>query len=297
MRIAVVALGGNAILTPSEKGTVQEQLKHVRDTVKQLKTLLREYRIAILHGNGPQAGNLLIQQERAKEEIPPMPLDVCDAMTQGQIGYFLQMSIRNILKKPVVSVVTQVLVDENDPAFRNPTKPVGPYYPKKIFKHMIKEPEGWRRVVPSPKPKKIIEIDEIESLVKRGVMVIACGGGGIPVIMKNGKLVGVEAVVDKDYASQKLASQLKAECLIFLTDVEYVYLNYRKKNQTPLRRITVKEALKYLKEGHFKEGSMKPKIEASINFLKRGGKKAIITHLLSLKEALNDKTGTAISHH
>lgn len=295
MRIAVVALGGNAILKPKEKGTIQQQLKNISETVKQLKVLLRKYRLVITHGNGPQVGNLLLQQEKLKKKISPMPLDVCDAMTQGQIGYFLQASVKNLLKKPAVSVITQILVDEKDPAFNNPTKPIGPYYSRKIFKHMIKESEGWRRVVPSPKPKKIIEIDEIKALVEKGFIVIACGGGGIPVIMKNKKLSGIEAVIDKDYASQKLASQLKAKCLFFLTDVEYVYLNYRKKNQEPLRRITAQEAIEYLKVGHFKEGSMKPKIEASIEFLKNGGKKVIITHLLSLNKALKGKTGTIIT--
>jgi len=187
------------------------------------------------------------------------------------------------------------LVDKKDPAFKNPTKPIGPYYPKKTSKNMIKEVEGWRRVVPSPKPKRIIEIEEIKTLVKKGVILIACGGGGIPVVMKKRKLVGVEAVIDKDYASQKLATQLKAECLIFLTDVKYVYLNYEKKNQKPLRRITLKQTKKYLKEGHFKEGSMKPKIESSIDFLKSGGKKVIITNVSSLKKALDNKDGTIIT--
>ena len=295
MRIAVIALGGNAILTPDEKGSVKEQLKRVQNTVKQLKVLLEKYRLVITHGNGPQVGNLLIQQELAKKKIPPMPLDVCDAMTQGQIGYFLQMNVRNQLERPVISVVTQLLVDENDPSFKNPTKPIGPYYHKKILKKMIKEPEGWRRVVPSPKPKKIIEIDEIKTLVNKEVIVIACGGGGVPVIMKKRKLTGVEAVIDKDYASEKLATQLKAECLIFLTDVDYVYLNYGKRNQKPLKKITMKQAEKYLREGHFKEGSMKPKIEASIDFLKNGGKKAIITNLLDIEKTLSSKSGTIIT--
>jgi len=297
MRVAVVALGGNAILTANEKGTVKQQIKNVQETVKQFKFLLKKYKIVITHGNGPQVGNLLIQQEKNKQKIPPMPLDVCGAMTQGQIGYFLQMSIENQLKRPVISLVTQVLVDKKDPSFKKPTKPIGPYYPKKILKKMIKEPEGWRRVVPSPKPKDIIEIEEIKTLVKNGVIVIACGGGGVPVLMKKGKLIGVEAVIDKDYASQKLATQLKAECLIFLTDVDNVYLNYGKRNQKPLRRITKKDVERYLREGHFKEGSMKPKIEASIDFLKNGDKRVIITSLFNLERALNDKAGTIITSH
>jgi len=297
MRIAVVALGGNAILTSDESGTVKEQVRDIKTLVNQLKVLLKKYRVVLVHGNGPQIGNLLIQQERTKKEIPPMPMDVCDAMTQGQIGYFLQNTIWNQLKKPVTSVVTQILVDKNDTSFQNPTKPVGPYYPKKIMKNMIKEMEGWRRVVPSPKPRKIIEIDGIKDLVKRGLIVIACGGGGIPVVQRNKKLTGIEAVIDKDYASEKLATQLKAETLIILTDVDYVYLNYGKNNQKPLKKITVREAIKYLKKGHFKEGSMKPKIEASIEFLRKGGKKVIIAELLSLEKALKNKAGTVITRY
>jgi carbamate kinase len=296
MRVAVVALGGNAILKSNERGTFQQQINNINKTVKQLKVLLKKYRIVITHGNGPQVGNLLLQQEKYKEKIPPMPLDVCDAMTQGQIGYFLQMSLRNQLKKPVTTLVTQILVDKKDPAFKKPTKPIGPYYPKKIFKNMIKEPEGWRRIVPSPKPKKIIEIEEIKNLVKKDVVVIACGGGGIPVVLKKRKLTGIEAVIDKDYASQKLATALDAEALFILTDIDYVYLNYGKENQKPIKKITVKEALKYLKEGHFKEGSMKPKIEASIEFLRKDGKKVIITELSSLEKALKNKTGTIITN-
>jgi len=295
MRVAVVALGGNAILKSNEKGTFQQQLRNINKTVKQLGILLRKYRIVITHGNGPQVGNLLLQQEKSKQKIPPMPLDVCDAMTQGQIGYFLQMSLSNQLKKPVTTVVTQILVDKKDSAFKKPTKPIGPYYSKKILKNMIKEEEGWRKVVPSPKPKKIIEIEGIKNLVKKDVIVIACGGGGIPVVIKKRELTGIEAVIDKDYASQKLATELKAENLILLTDIDYVYLNYGEKNQKPLKKITAKEATKYLKKGHFKEGSMKPKIEASVEFLKKGGKKVIITELLSLEKALKNKAGTIIT--
>jgi len=292
MRIAVVALGGNAILKSDEKGTFQQQLRNINRTVKQLRLLLKKYRIVVTHGNGPQVGNLLLQQEKSKQKIPPMPLDVCDAMTQGQIGYFLQMSLRNQLKKPVTTVVTQILVDKKDPAFKKPSKPISPYYSKKLSKNMIKEEEGWRKTVPSPKPKKIIEIEGIKNLVKKGVIVIACGGGGIPVVLKKGKLTGIDAVIDKDYASQKLATALKAEILILLTDIDYVYLNYGEKDQKPLKKITVKQATKYLKEGHFWEGSMKPKIEASIGFLRRGGKKVIITELLSLEKSLKNKAGT-----
>ena len=299
----IVALGGNAFLKTGQKGTIKQQINTVRETCKQISRMIQEgYQVTLTTGNGPQVGALALQNEIAKKQVPPMPLDVLVAESQGLIGYLIQQQLMIELKRiglniPVTTLLTQVLVNKNDPAFKNPTKPIGPYYPKKTSKNMIKEAEGWRRVVPSPKPKSIIEIEEIKTLVKKGVIVIACGGGGIPVVKKKGKLVGVEAVIDKDYASQKLAIQLKAECLIFLTDVKYVYLNYEKKDQKPLRRITLKQGKRYLKEGHFKEGSMKPKIEASLDFLKSGGKKVIITNVSSLKKALKNKSGTIITSH
>jgi len=231
MKIVVVALGGNVVITPKEKGTPVQQLRHIDNTVSHLKRLIRKYRLVITHGNGPQVGDLLIQQEMGKKKVPAMPLDVCGAMTQAQLGYWLQRCLKNKLNKQAVTVVTQVLVDKKDPDFKRPTKPIGPYYKKKIMRKMVKEPEGWRRVVPSPKPKKIIEIDEIKALVKKGYVLIACGGGGIPVVRERGKLKGVEAVIDKDRSAQRLANQLKADTLILLTDVPYVYLNYGMKNQ------------------------------------------------------------------
>jgi carbamate kinase len=290
MKLAIVALGGNAVITPKEKGTLEQQLKHINHTVSILKPLISKYKLVITFGNGPQVGNLLIQQ-KATKEVPAMPLDICDAMTQGQLGYLLQKSIQNILKKKAVTVITQIEVDKKDKAFQNPTKPIGPYFKKKIEKQMIKEPEGWRKVVPSPKPKRIVEIEEIRALVKQGYVVIACGGGGIPVA--DGK--GVEAVIDKDYASQLLASQLKADLLIFLTDTDYVYFNYGNKNAEPIARIKAKEIRKTLISlpEEFKEGSMKPKIEASIEFLKKG-KKVIITKPELLDKALEGKAGTVI---
>lgn len=288
MKIAVIALGGNALITPKEKGTLEQQMRHIDKTVSHLKKLSKKYKLVITHGNGPQVGDLLIQQHSTKE-IPSMPLDVCDAMTQGQLGYLLQKSIQNILNKKAVTVVTQILVDKKDPAFKKPTKPIGPYYKTKIEKNMIKEPEGWRKVVPSPKPKQIIEIDQIKSLIKNYI-VIACGGGGVPVI-KEKELKGIEAVIDKDYATELLASELKADLLIFLTDVDSVYLNYGSRNPISIAEMNVKEAKKLMR--HFKEGSMKPKIEASINFLKKG-KKVIITKPELLDKALERKVGTVI---
>jgi carbamate kinase len=288
MKIAVIALGGNALITPKEKGTIEQQMKHIDKTISHLKNLSKKYKLVLVHGNGPAVGNLLIQQEKGKP-IPPMSLDVCDAMTQGHLGYLLQKSVQNILNKKAITVVTQVLVNKNDSAFKKSTKPIGPYYKTKIEKNMIKEPEGWRRVVPSPKPIKIIEIEQIKSLIKNYV-VIACGGGGVPVIRENG-LKGIEAVIDKDCATELLASELKADLLIFLTDVDSVYLNYESKNPIAIAEMNVKEAKKLMK--HFKEGSMKPKIEASINFLKKG-KKVIITKPELLDKALEGKAGTVI---
>jgi len=294
MKLAVVALGGNALIHPKERGTAVRQITHVNETISRLKSLAERFSIVLVHGNGPQIGNLLLQQEHYKQIIPEMPLDTLDAMTQGQLGYWIQQSVENILKKNAVAIITRVLVNKRDSAFKNPSKPIGPYYKQKIFPNMIKEPEGWRRVVPSPKPIEIIDIDEIKNLVRKNFVVIACGGGGIPVVKKKNKFIGVEAVIDKDYATQKLATQLKAEMIIFLTDVDYVYLNYGKSNQKPLRRLNVKDAIKYLKENQFKEGSMEPKIEASIEFLNKGGKKVLITSPEKLNSTLKGKTGTVI---
>ena len=288
MKIAVVALGGNALQPANEKWTYEELVKNINKTVFYLKPLASKFKIVFSHGNGPEVGNLLIQQHSTKE-VPAMPLDICDAMTQGQLGYLLQKSIQSILKKKAVTLVTQVEVDKNDKAFQNPTKPIGPYYKEKIERQMIKEPEGWRKIVASPKPKRILEIEEIKTLIKQGYIVIACGGGGIPVA--NGK--GVEAVIDKDYTTQLLASQLKADLLIFLTDVDSVYLNYESKKPIAIRKMKVKDAKKLMK--HFKEGSMKPKIKASIEFLKKG-KKVIITKPELLEKALEGKAGTVIEN-
>lgn len=294
MRLAVIALGGNSLIRPKEKGTAQRQIVRIDKTISYLKPLIKKFSLVLTHGNAPQAGSLLIQQEKSKRIIPQMPLDTLDAMTQGELGYWIQQAVENVLKKNGVTIVTRILVNKNDKAFKHPTKPIGPYYQKRNFRNMIKEPEGWRRIVPSPKPAEIVDVKEIESLVRKKFIVIACGGGGIPVIKHSNKFIGVEAVIDKDYATEKLASQLKADMIIFLTDVDYVYYDYGKKSQKPLRRLTVKNAIKYLKENQFKEGSMKPKIEASVEFLRKGGKKVLITSPEKLNLALKGKTGTVI---
>ena len=294
MKLAVIALGGNALIHPKERGTAIKQIKHVTETICSLKTLTKKFSIVLTHGNGPQVGNLLIQQERGRQILPEMPLDTLDAMTQGQIGYWIQQAIENIWKKNAVTIVTRVLVDKKDPAFTNPTKPIGPYYKEKIFPSMIKESEGWRRVVPSPKPVRIEDIQEIKNLARQKFIVIACGGGGIPIVKERGKLVGVDAVIDKDYSTAKLATQLKADYIIFLTDVPHVYLNYGSRTQKPILKLDIDGAEILLASGEFKEGSMKPKIEASIDFLKHGGKKVIITSVQEINSALAGRGGTTI---
>ncbi|MDD5022642.1 MAG: carbamate kinase [Candidatus ainarchaeum sp.] len=293
----VIALGGNAILQKGDKGTEEEQRNNVYKSCKQIAKLIEKgYEIVITHGNGPQVGNLLIQQESAKKQVEKMPLDVCDAMTQGQIGYWIQQSLEEITGKETSTIITQVLVDKNDTAFKKPTKPVGPFYEEKIEEGMIFDAgRGYRKVVPSPEPIRTIEIESIKKLLKQNVIVIASGGGGIPIIEEKGKYKGVEAVIDKDRASQVLGNELKSEILIILTAVSNVYLNFHKPNQKALYNIDLEELKVYLKEGHFAEGSMKPKIEAAIKFVEKGGKKAIITSLDKVVEALEGEAGTIIT--
>ncbi len=294
MKSAVIALGGNALIHPKERGTAERQMLRLNETISHLKPLVKNFSPVIVHGNGPQIGNLLLQQEHYKNIIPEMPLDTLDAMTQGQLGYWIQQSVENILKKNAVTIVTRVLVDKNDPAFKKPTKPIGPYYKRKIFSNMVKESEGWRRIVPSPKPVKIVDVQEIVSLVKKKFVVIACGGGGIPVIEHKKMFTGVEAVIDKDLSSAKLALQLKSSYLIFLTDVPHVYLNYGTKLQKPILKLNRDAAEVLLDSGEFKEGSMKPKIKAAVDFLRNGGKKVIITSVKEITSALSGKGGTTI---
>ena len=314
VKTILIALGGNAIKKADEMGTAEQQFRNVRETCKHiLEIIKRGYKVVITHGNGPQAGNLLIQQEEASKIVPPQPLDVIGAMTQGQIGYMLQQTLITYLKKarlniPVATVLTQVLVDKNDPDFMDPSKPVGPFYTKEKAERLAKKkgyiikkvrPVGekaYRRVVPSPDPIAIIEQGTIKRLVDAGVIVIASGGGGIPVVLKeDGSLEGIEAVIDKDLAGERLAEVVNADIFLILTDVEKVKLNYGKPNERDIDRMTLAEAQKYLKEGHFLPGSMKPKIIACIRFLKSGGKKAIITSLNKAVEALEGKTGTLIT--
>lgn len=313
----LVALGGNAIKQANEKGTAEEQFRNVMITaehvVNMVKQLGKDDRLIITHGNGPQSGNLALQQDIAKSEIPAQPLDVVGAMTQGQIGFMFQNSIENIMaakgmKVPVVSVVNQVLVDKSDLEFvgENASKPVGNFLTEEEAMKMKNEkgwivkkvkpnaPKPWRRTVPSPDPISNVEAEAIKILVNAGAVVIASGGGGIPVIKEDGKLRGVEAVIDKDLAGERLAEVVEADTFLILTDVEKAKLNYGKQDERSIDRMTVAEAKKYLAEGHFLAGSMGPKIKACIRFLEWGGKEAIVTSLDKAVDALEGRTGTRI---
>jgi carbamate kinase len=308
----MIALGGNAIKQPDEKGTFEEQMRNVATACNQIAEVARRgYEIVITHGNGPHVGNLAIQQEQCADIVPPQPLVVLGSMTQGQIGYMIQQSLGNTLGehgKEVVTVVTQVLVDNNDPDFTDPHKPVGPFYTENEAKTLATKhrwvvrkvrPNGerrWRRVVPSPVPKRIVEGKAIRKMVDSGMIVIASGGGGIPVILcEGGQLKGVDAVIDKDRAGEVLAEEVGADILMILTDVDYVKLDYGKPNERTIREMTTSQAKKYSEEGHFLPGSMGPKVEACITFVERGGKKAIITSLRGATDALEGKAGTTIS--
>ncbi|MFQ5892568.1 MAG: carbamate kinase [Candidatus Methanofastidiosia archaeon] len=308
-KLILVALGGNAILKKRDSGSYEDQLKNVRKTCKSLAGLMEAgYRLLITHGNGPQIGNILLQNDVAKHIVPPMSMDVCGAQSQGLIGYMIQQSLQNEfsrrgIKTSVATLITQVLVDEKDEAFKNPTKPIGPFYEREEAERLEREKgyhitedsgRGYRRVVPSPKPKKIVEAECIKKLLKKGFVVIASGGGGIPVVRKNKILIGVEAVIDKDLAGERLAEEVGANILLCLTDVERVYLNYGKPNQKPIDKMSLKEAERYIREGHFGKGSMEPKIIASIRFIKDGGERAIISSLDKAPSSLRGKAGTTI---
>lgn len=314
-KLLVVAFGGNAFQSKSDRGTPHEYWRNAERASKLIVELVSEgYKIVITHGNGPQVGIMaewMLAGLKLKN-LPPMTLDIAGAMTQGWLGYLLQQTIYNNLleanllgskAKGVITVITQVLIYKDDPAFKNPTKYIGPWYEEGEAKKLMNE-YGWimkpdprggiRRVVPSPDPVNHVEISAVRKLIDEGFIVIASGGGGIPVTEVNGRLFGVEAVVDKDLAGERLASALGASVFMVLTDVDRVYLNYGKINQTPLDTITISEAEKYLMEGHFAEGSMGPKVLACIRFIRNGGKVAIIGHLYRGIEALRGESGTRI---
>ena len=310
--LTVIALGGNAILQPGQKGTFEEQMANVRVTCEQFvqMVLSGQYKIIITHGNGPQVGNILLQNEVGKDVAAPMPLDVCGAESQGLIGYMIQQTLHNLLAEhgrpdiPIATVVTQVVVNQNDPAFRDPTKPVGPFYEEAQARQLAEKKgyhiredagRGWRRVVPSPDPIEIFEKDAIRQLIDARTIVIASGGGGIPVIKKDGHLIGVEAVIDKDLAGQRLAADVDAKIFLILTDVEQVMLNYNTPQQKGLARVALEEIKRYDVEGHFAKGSMAPKVRAAIRFIEAGGERAIIASLDHAMDALEGKAGTTIT--
>lgn len=306
----VLALGGNAIIRAKEKGTRDEQWHNIEKTCSNIAALIKQgHRIVITHGNGPQVGNILIKNEMAKDIVPQMPLDVIVSNTQGGIGYGILQTMENYcasigLNIPIIALVTQVVVDPEDAAFKNPTKFVGMFYSKEEAeslaiqkKYIMKEdfPRGWRRVVPSPKPIEIVEGNIIKQLVNEGILVIAVGGGGIPVMRTPNGLIGIEAVIDKDLASEKLAAEIGADALFLLTEVERVCINYGTSEQQELKEMTVREALEYHAQGQFPSGSMGPKIEAAVEFagLKKGNE-AYIVSMEKAHLAFSNESGTVI---
>lgn len=311
-KLAVVAIGGNSLIKDNTRVTVQDQYEAAKETCYYIADMIEQgWTVAIGHGNGPQVGFILRRSEIAHKVagMHEVPLDVCGADTQGAIGYALQQNLQNEfrrrgLKKQAATVVTQVVVDRNDPSFKNPTKPIGGFMTEEEAKRRAQEEgwtvvedagRGWRRVVPSPIPQRIVELDVVKTLLDAGIITITVGGGGIPVIEdEDGNLKGIAAVIDKDYAASLLARSIGADLFLISTAVDKVYLNYNKPDQRPIDVMTVSEAKRYIAEGHFAKGSMLPKIEAIIWFLEAGGKEAIITSPENIARALRGETGTRI---
>ena len=307
----VIALGGNALQSGNAAPTAEAQLEVVRGTARQLAEVsARGYEMAIVHGNGPQVGRILLASETAKDVVPPMPFDVCGAMSQGYIGYHIQQALKYALAArnrnyPVVALTTQMIVDGNDPAFQNPTKPIGAFYTEEEARTLEREKgyamcedagRGWRRVVASPLPRKIVEIEAVRLLWDHAI-VITCGGGGVPVVEHpDGTLEGVAAVIDKDFAAELLAEEVNADALLILTEVEKVAIHFGKPDQQDLGRLSLAEAARYVEEGQFGVGSMLPKVQAAMKFVRANpGRKAIITSLDKCLDALDGKTGTVIT--
>lgn len=306
--IVLVAMGGHAFMQPGEVGTIEDHERNAVRIASLLMTLVeRDYLVCVTHGNGPQVGNLLVQQELSGQEVPALPLDVLVAMTEGSLGYILQQSLLNELRKRkmsryVVTVVTQVVVDKNDPAFAAPSKPIGPFLSREEAAQRREElgwqieedpGRGWRRLVPSPSPLKVIQRQMIRDAVRQGHIVVACGGGGIPVYRKpDGQYGGVEAVIDKDLTSSVLATNIGAELLVILTAVPQVYAGFGTPEQRALGAVTLEEIEGLRDQGHFPPGSMGPKIEAVIGFLRAGGRRALITNPESLPQAIEGRAGT-----
>jgi len=309
-KIALIAFGGNAILPKEQRGLQSEQMKNAQKAAKLISHIVNKgYDPIVVHGNGPQVGNLLIQMEESINKVPPFSLEVCDAMTEGSMGFMLEKAIinelrKNSIDKHIASLITQVVVDKEDPAFNNPTKPVGPFYSKYRAQMLKREKKwemvedagrGYRKVVPSPRPIDIVPKKVLYDLVHSGKIVIAAGGGGIPVIINSrGLFQGVEAVIDKDFASSLIAREAAADLFIILTNTKCVYLNFGTPSEKPLKKMTMEQALKHFKEGQFPPGSMGPKIEAAVEYIKNGGKKVIITSANHLKAALINRSGTTI---
>jgi carbamate kinase len=305
----LLAVGGNSLIRAGEKGTVAEQLANARRTAAAITGLIREgYRLVVTHGNGPQVGAELLRSERAADQVPGQTLDVCGAASQGEIGYMLVQSLDDELaaaglRVPVVSLVTQCVISAHDAAMQHPTKPIGPFY-SRIQAEQRQHQLGWqivedaargyRRVVPSPEPVEIVELEVIRSLMNEGVLVVACGGGGIPVVRDHGTLHGVEAVIDKDRASALLASQLGVDIFAISTDTDAVYLDYKQPTQRPLGRVRVSKVERYLEQGQFPQGNMGPKVESALHFLKDGGREVVITSYEHLCEAIAGRAGTHI---
>ena len=309
MKTIIVALGGHALLKPHQIGTIDEQRGAAQASARQIRQLIEMgYHVVVTHGNGPQVGNILLQNDLAKSRIPPMPLDVCGSESQGMIGYMIQQSLHNELHAsgidlPVVTLLTQVIVDKNDPAFQAPSKPVGPFCSRQEAEEAMWEKgetwmedsgRGWRKVVPCPYPQEFAEVETIAGLIEQGTILIAGGGGGIPVIRENGSLRGVEAVIDKDLAASLLARSIGADILAILTDVSQVALNYGRPTQQNLSRMTASDARGYLEQGYFGKGSMEPKIRAAVEFVSAGGGQAVITSLENLVEGVKGRQGTRI---
>jgi carbamate kinase len=305
----LIAVGGNSLIRAGEKGTTAEQRTNARSTAAAIVGLIREgYRLIITHGNGPQVGAQLLRSEKAADQVPVQTLDVCGAASQGEIGYLLSQTLHGELaaagiEVDVATVITQCIVSIEDPAMLHPTKPVGPFYSraqaeerKRTLGWDIVEDaaRGYRRVVPSPEPIEIVELDVIRKLMNDGLLVVACGGGGIPVMREDGQLRGVEAVIDKDRASSLLASQLGVEVFAISTDTDYVYLDYKKPTQRALTVLRASEVEQYQQAGHFPAGNMGPKVESALRFLKAGGKEAVITSYEHLCEAIAGRAGTHI---
>jgi carbamate kinase len=299
--VLLIALGGNSLIKKGQEGTIEQQFENLRVPIRQIAELAQDYRIVITHGNGPQVGNLMLQQESCKK-VPRLPLEILVAQTQGQIGYMIESAIDEALMEMgindrlLVSLITYVVVNKNDPGFKNPSKPIGPAFSQQEASFLnyptISTPKGYRRVVASPEPLSIVEKREIQSLIKMNFIVICCGGGGIPVIREGRAFNGVDAVIDKDIASALLAEEADVDMFIIATDVAGAMVNFGTHQQKLISQMTIESANRYIDQGHFGRGSMQPKVEAAVRFVERTGKRAVITSINNIKESVISTAGT-----